>query len=450
MNMVGSTRRTAAGRDLAPRGPARPGPATGALLIEVLVALAALLAGGLALWRLQAALPQEVAQARQGADVARRLQAQAEAAQAWLSLSPRPDLPAGTDWGARGARPPAPWRADALTGPLPPPPPGTRPEGEDASPTAATEVLEASPRARALRHRMDWTDAQGRTRRAWLDHWLAAIDPVAAALSPAFDRPGLGFAAPALRAAGLPADARDLEDGGLVWRPLPGHAPVWRLDPLSGEVTARCQADPALPDDALRASDLQACERVRGLPLSGRVRFATRALTPGAGEARDPRDPVAALDVCLHEGDGLCLGAPRVQCFDDAPAAGAPATGPAPAGPGAGASVDAPPDGPAVRYACLILGQGEPPRWSGRLDLAPAGWALGPRPGQFRVCRYSADHDGDGRTGPSEHPAAWRDVGMPLSGQNFLVVRGEAACPAAPASADNPGDAGTVPHQPDP
>lgn len=356
---------------------------------------------------------------------------------------------------------PGPWRADALTGPLPPPAPGTRPEGEDAPATAATELLAATPRARALRHRLDWTDAQGRPRRAWLDQWLAAIDPAAAALSPVFDRTELGFASPAARAAGLPADARDLGDRGLVWRPLPGQSTVWRLDPVSGEVTARCEADPALADDALGAAELLACERVRGLPLAGRVRFATRSVSPGAAQARDPRDPVAALDLCLHEGDGLCLGAPRVQCLDDAPPRGAPApagsTAPAPpsgadggTGTGTGSDGGTGPDGPAVRYACLILGRGEPPRWSGRLDLSPLGWTLGPLPGQFRVCRYSADHDGDGRIGAAEHPAAWRDVGVPLTQQNFLVVRGEATCPTAPPSPDNPRDAGTVPHQPDP
>jgi hypothetical protein len=423
-------------------------PARGILLVEALVALAVLLLGGMVLWRAQARLPQELAQARQWADAARRLQAQAEADRGFVSLRPHPSAPAGLAWTERGARAAAPWTDGDLAAGAPPPPGGTQAEGLDADWTLDTLAHAAGPGWLALRHRLRWTDARGARREATLDHALAAVDPVLAALAPVLDRADLGFEAPGRRARGVPATARDAGDGTLVWRPVPGRPDVWRMDARSGEVTATCQADPALDDGRPQPTDLVNCVRLRGLALSGTVRFATRTLRPDAAAARDPRDRAAALDACLHEGDGVCLGPPRVQCLDDAPAAGVPdartASPDDPLPDPSGATAE----GPAVRYACLVLGRGDPPRWSGRLDLAPVGWALGETPGTWRVCRYSADHDGDGRIGATEHPAAWRDVGHPLTQQNFLVVRGEAACPAAPPSPDNPVDAGTVPHQP--
>ena len=71
------------------------------------------------------------------------------------------------------------------------------------------------------------------------------------------------------------------------------------------------------------------------------------------------------------------------------------------------------------------------------------------------MCRYSADQDGSGAVDVNvEHPAAYTGVGAALANQNFLVVRGNEACPAGTALRLDGGagdvfvNLGTVQHQP--
>jgi hypothetical protein len=47
-----------------------------------------------------------------------------------------------------------------------------------------------------------------------------------------------------------------------------------------------------------------------------------------------------------------------------------------------------------------------------------------------------------------EHPADYRDVSGSLREQNFLVVRGSQACPAAPDGGVLTASLNTLPHQP--
>jgi hypothetical protein len=106
-----------------------------------------------------------------------------------------------------------------------------------------------------------------------------------------------------------------------------------------------------------------------------------------------------------------------------------------------------------IAYHCVV--QPVPPasggaaRWSGRLDLVPQGWLLvgatGGNSGRFRICRYSADQDGNGRIDNPEHPASYSVVTNRLGNQNFLVIRAAARCPV---DANPPVDDSTVAHQP--
>ena len=83
-------------------------------------------------------------------------------------------------------------------------------------------------------------------------------------------------------------------------------------------------------------------------------------------------------------------------------------------------------------------------RWSGRTDIDPDGWTIGTDPTQWRICRYARDLDGSGRVDANvEHPAIYQNVTGALTRQNFLVVRGDQACPT---SADRHA---TLPHQPE-
>jgi hypothetical protein len=94
-------------------------------------------------------------------------------------------------------------------------------------------------------------------------------------------------------------------------------------------------------------------------------------------------------------------------------------------------------------------------RWSGRATVVPTGWTIGVGAGDRRVCRYSADLDGNGAIDANiEHPASYIGVDASLPNQNFLVVNGDAACPAGHA-VPLPGNNGvvlvdlsTVQHQP--
>jgi hypothetical protein len=102
-----------------------------------------------------------------------------------------------------------------------------------------------------------------------------------------------------------------------------------------------------------------------------------------------------------------------------------------------------------LAYRCIVTPRADG-RWSGRSAIAPSGWSLGGGSGDRRVCRYVADADGSGAIDANiEHPADYVDVAGALLAQNFLVVRGDQACPAG--SGDDVVTAGilTQPH-PDP
>ncbi|MEO5881280.1 MAG: hypothetical protein ABIQ06_02600, partial [Caldimonas sp.] len=88
-------------------------------------------------------------------------------------------------------------------------------------------------------------------------------------------------------------------------------------------------------------------------------------------------------------------------------------------------------------------------RWSGRSTLLPSGWTVGSGSGDHRVCRHVADSDGSGAIDANiEHPPDYVDVAGPLLAQNFLVVRGDQACPAASEGGLLSASFGTQPHQP--
>ena len=91
-----------------------------------------------------------------------------------------------------------------------------------------------------------------------------------------------------------------------------------------------------------------------------------------------------------------------------------------------------------VAYHCVVVPPPGIGRWSGRSDLVPSGWSIGPGAAEWRVCRRSRDLDGSGAVdGNAEHPAIYQNVAGPLRHQNFLVVRGNETCPS-----------GLEPHQP--
>ncbi len=95
-----------------------------------------------------------------------------------------------------------------------------------------------------------------------------------------------------------------------------------------------------------------------------------------------------------------------------------------------------------VSYACVVipvnhdLQAATPNRWWGRVTLnensnlanGPT-WTIGSASGNFKVCRFSADYNGNGAIANSEHPLWYRGVIGALDGQNYLVINQSQSCP---------------------
>ncbi|MDP4300071.1 hypothetical protein [Leptothrix discophora] len=244
------------------------------------------------------------------------------------------------------------------------------------------------------------------------------------------------------RQALIPRSAVPLGDGRSAWQPHKDLPEVWLIDDASGAVVARCGGLTTRPSTVAEASD---CVAYGGQLLGGVVRFATDLAHPGPAEAENPLSAALPMGFEMRPATASA-SAPETRCEHDAPASVPdPAVLSAPG---------------VVRYLCVVATSGTSLTWSGRLEIVPVGWTIGsvdslpPDAPARRVCRYSADHDHDGRIGNAEHPAIYLAVDGPLGDQNFLVVLAGAECPRDTASGP-PGSAAmswvdhsTVRHQP--
>ncbi|WP_293994498.1 type IV pilus modification PilV family protein [Sphaerotilus sp.] len=289
-----------------------------------------------------------------------------------------------------------------------------------------------------------WEDRQTTAHALTLGTALTAIDPALGAatllnrttpLSSATATSSPGTPERSLR---IPAAARDLGDGRHAFKPRTDEALVWLFDSRSGEVIGRCDSVAGLPAESLNAGSLGTCKAMSGLLLAGHIRFATDRDTLTSTDAEQPAS--AAMGTLLRLGlTTTGHPSPAWECAQDGPV-GVP--------PGTTARTS-------IAYHCVVQpvapASGGVPRWSGRLDLVPQGWLLvgatGGNTGRFRICRYSADQDGNGRIDNPEHPASYSVVTTPLGNQNFLVIRAAARCPVD-AGASHGVDDSTVAHQP--
>ncbi len=97
-----------------------------------------------------------------------------------------------------------------------------------------------------------------------------------------------------------------------------------------------------------------------------------------------------------------------------------------------------------VSYACVVTpvdhdGVATPKRWWGSVTLVPNSsssdgtvWSIST--GQRKVCRYSADFNGNAKISNSEHPLWYRGVTGALDSQNFLVISDGQSCPTDKAA----------------
>ena len=300
-------------------------------------------------------------------------------------------------------------------------------EALDSSRYAIRQRLEASDTGltQDLDLQLRWQDRFGQWQGLRWPARLSTADPVLAlqALNP---HAAGGVSRVRGRHAAIPDSARELAPGWLAFQPDPGLSVAWLLNAGTGRVEGLCELGTRSVDD-LRPTDLADCRSRMAaggaLLLSGLIRF----------DLSDAPDPGAPRSIALAAGLQLLLSEA--------------AASPAPPHCASNASRAVARGLAVVSYHCLVLPRSRDLRWTGRSELTGSAADLR----RYRVCRYSADHDHDGRIGNPEHPARYTDVDGPLTQQNFLVIRAGLPCPSglpADPAAGRLLDTGTFSHQP--
>ena len=289
-------------------------------------------------------------------------------------------------------------------------------------------VAAQAPNAKNASVTVSWADRGGTAHQVVLNSVIGGSNPAySGALSVA---PAAAAMQPVnARSPRIPLVAKDLGNGTSAFKPAREGTVALLLNNTTGEVSGRCNGvSAALSTAELTAANLGACDARVGQLLSGVVRFSTSG-PPLAGQAFEAP---AAVAVALTLTGG---------------------TYPAPPWCGTDVAQTAAGDRH-VAYHCVVY-----PRasggWSGRSTLTPTGWTLGSTADDRRVCRYTADLNASGAIDTNaEHPAAYANVDGPLAHQNFLVIRGNEACPGGtPVQLDGAGaliyaNLATAPHQP--
>jgi Tfp pilus assembly protein PilV len=381
----------------------------GATLIEALLALLAMSLGMLAVVGMQSTLRLHGDIAKQRSEAVRLAQEEMESLRAFASLDAADGLKAYADI--------EPELRDA-----------PEPDASNARYTIERRVADEGGLVGFKTVAIDvrWQDRQGETAAVTLYSVLPAIAPATSGLL-ALAASGLPQTKPLGRLSRVPYPVGDLGDGRSVYKPIAGGARAWIFDNRGGGITSRCTVLGSTRTETLTIADLENCETVEGHLLSGVVRFDT----DGSVDAEHPGS--SALDLQMQF---ALQGEASAECHDDAPASPSSAQ-------------------TSVRYTCLVYRtpgtDGQPLRWSGRLSALPIGWAYGSSAAQYRLCRYSADHDASDSIANNEHPDSYTGVGEHLLNQNFLVVRGDIACPADGPAHPETGDlvdSSTAQHEP--
>ena len=307
-----------------------------------------------------------------------------------------------------------------------------------------------------------WKDSKGHSQSLQLHSMLAGQDPaLAVALGQSPRQSGTWGAWG--RSSSIPPRAKNLGDGRSAFKPLSSGSVVWVFDNESGLITATCDGAPlGLIHGALGAEGLGACNKTKGLLLSGIVRFSL-ATPPSPESANDLPLPMA-VDLRLTRAPSavppLCLSEAVKEIRLPGHADSAAERVPLDATPRSLGLVEWIETGERfVSYHCLVDvpggGIGVPPAWSGRSEVVASGWRIGVSVGSYRICRYSSDADRSGAIDRNqEHPSTYSEVQAALNQQHFLVIRGELLCPlGSPIKADGVGeqiyvDWSTVHHQP--
>lgn len=277
-------------------------------------------------------------------------------------------------------------------------------------------AAEGPPRRKTLVVDVGWSDRTGQSQAVRLSTALHGVQPIIGA-SLALPADASYLRNPRSRHPAIPPGAVAWGEGtGFSRFDPPGAGGIgWVFDNLSGAIVRRCA-------DATVAS----CVDFQARLLSGHVRF---ALVPGrAPNGADTEIPPSSRPVDAVIGVRVELKPPLAGeelCYSEDSAS-------------------------SVAYYCAV-GVGAAGMWSGHskvVGLIPMAASIASKDaGAYRVCRYTPyrDHRAVGTGAPpmrnEDHPLDYKDVGVALPFQNFLVVRAGDGSVAY----DCPGD-GPSPH----
>lgn len=306
-----------------------------------------------------------------------------------------------------------------------------------AGPKGAGDVEPQSIRGQTIKVVVSWKDRGGVTQSLSLDSVISRTDP-AYSMALGVTPPTIGARTPSGRNPVVPPTAKDLGNGSSAFRPGGGSTAIWVFNNVTGVITGLCEAPVGTAVSSLEAEDVESCKNnTTGYLVSGTVRFASSS-TPRP-EAPDGTARPVSIYVNLIPSEykdtagGLIGGGaypltPGHVCFTDAPSS-------------------TPSTQTFVNYNCIVYPNTQTPRnWWGQVFVT--GLDLGSSASQFKVCRYSADYNGNGYIYKTltefpylvidneEHPETYRGVSHSLSRQNFLVVRGNVGCPAKATATD--------------
>ena len=422
-----------------------PRPQRGVTLIEALLAFLVLAGGVLSMSKLQLYLHAHADLARQRSEAMRIAQADVESLRSFVSLH---------DEGATSGTMPYE-HIDTTSASIDP----SNSASENTRYQLTREVdASASARLKAATVGVTWTARDGSPQRAVLSTVVAGVSPAlsgALTVAPSLLSPSSSYA----RSAGIPTSAQHLGDGRSVLKPASTGTIAYVFDHLSAQVTHRCTdvaSDRTTTE--LSAADLTHCSELRGLWLSGTVRFsnstpphpdqahdtpldlAVAVQLTGAADAAAPTCITEALKtVAYRNADGIRR--------ESVPLSATPAR--------VGVAEWTELGERYVAYQCMVPIRGTAGRWTGRSSLVPLGWTIGTAATDHRVCRYSTDFDHSGAIDRNEeHPPDYTAVDRTLHQQNFLVIRGDQACPDSSAArignsaVDGASQITTVQHQP--
>lgn len=385
----------------------------GVSLIEAIVALGIMGFGMLAVIALQLDLRRSADLARQRGEALRLAQQDLECLRSFGSVAAPDSLSYASIESIEGVRNESP--CQPITGET------------DTAFTVDRRVDEvAEPPLKTLNIDVRWHDRSGGPQTLALYSIVGRADPVLAGslhIAPVAGQ----LRRPFERAAQIPVRARDLGDHRSVIKPQEQGMLAWVFDNLTGTITGTCAVPADRPTSALTAADVESCTgNTFAYLISGFVRFSP-ASPPDPNRSAGTALP---LDMSLHLTSADHPLEPSWACFDDAPASERNAM-------------------TTVAFMCIVYPNGDLPRiWSGRLSIT--GIALGAR--DWKICRYSADLDDNGRIDNAEHPLDYDRVAGSLARQNFLVIRATETCPVGPAVDPARGvfsRVATVEHQPD-